>query len=82
MFDRPGQEDEQFSETFVLLHGVSLHLVELDSEHLHILLDVSGIERGVVGHFDCEFLEFLEEGVVDGLLVLRLLCLHSLLKCY
>lgn len=82
MLDGPSQEDEQVSEALVLFHGVSLDLIELNSEHLHIHLDVRSVQGGIIWHFDGELLEFFEESVVDGFLVLYLLDLHSLLKCY
>ena len=67
-----GQKDEELSKTFALSHGLALNLFELNLEHFFVFFDVLLVQNVIGGHLDCDFLEFLKQGVVDCLLVLLL----------
>lgn len=65
-------EDEEFPESFILLHCIPLDLLEFDLEELQVINHVHLVQFRVVVHFDGDFLKFLKEGVVYRFLVLFL----------
>ena len=56
VFDGSCQEDEQLSKSLVFFHGITLDLIELDSKEIEVVLDICGIESGVVVDFDADLL--------------------------
>jgi len=52
MFDSSSQEDKQLSKSLILFHGITLYFIELDGEELEVVLDIGGIEGGIIVDFD------------------------------
>ena len=73
MLDTPGKEDEEFPKALVFPHSVTLNLIELNLEEVMIELDIDFVEDRIIINFHGDVLQFFEEGVIDGLLVLFLL---------